>query len=385
MYKRFVNILITNSFFLFGARGTGKSTLIKTLFSGTPILEIDLLDPTQYEQASFALPELSARLEFAATNKQWIFIDEVQKVPKLLDVAQRLIDKYQAKIALTGSSARKLRRGGANLLAGRAYTYNLFPLTCKELSSDFDLDIYLAFGGLPHIWNVDDQEKLLYLRSYITSYLKEEISEEQVVRNLEPFGRFLQIAAQTSGKLVNYSNIARDVQVSDQTVKTYFQILEDTLLGFFLPAFDQSVRKSQGKAPKFYLFDVGIVRALRRSIERPLTDANYEYGDLFEHFIITEIKRRAEYAGREFQYSFLRTSNDKEIDLIIDRPGLQKVAIEIKSSTSVKADDASTLQLIGIDIKDTQLLLLSRDKEPKLFGNVTCLPWEQGIEKILSE
>lgn len=383
MFGRSINLLKSNSFFLFGARGTGKSTLIRQLLGDTNLLEIDLLSPTRFEQASFALTELAAELEFAAKEKKWIFIDEVQKVPKLLDVAQSLIDRHQAKIALTGSSARRLRRGGANLLAGRAYTYNLYPLTAHELSNNFSLNQYLSYGGLPQVWNIPEEERIIYLRSYITSYLKEEISEEQAVRNLEPFGRFLQVAAQTSGKIINYSNIARDVNVSDQTVKTYFQILEDTLLGFFLPAFNESIRKSQGKAPKFYLFDVGVIRALRRSIQQPLTDSTYEYGDLFEHFVISEIKRRAEYLGKDFQYSFIRTTNDKEIDLIVDRPGLPKIVVEIKSSTRIQVSDVSTLKAIGGDIYNAELLLISRDENAKAFDKVDCLPWDQGIEKVL--
>ena len=369
---------------MFGARGTGKSTLIGELLSHDALLKVDLLDPSQYEQAAFALPDLTARLEFAAKQKQWIFIDEVQKLPRLLDVAQLLIDQHQALVALSGSSARKLKRGGANLLAGRAYTYNLHPLTAEEVADAFELDRCLAFGGLPRVWNIKDpHERAIYLRSYITTYLKEEISQEQIVRQLEPFSRFLQVAAQSSGKLVNYSNIARDVRVSDQTVKTYFQILEDTLLGFFLPAHDQSVRKSQGKSPKFYLFDTGILRALRRSISRPLTDANYEYGDLFEHFVISEIRRRAEYQERDFQYSFLRTANDKEIDLIVDRPGLPKAVIEIKSTVSVRNEHVSALRLLGEHIRGGELLLLSRDPEPKSFDNIVCLPWDRGIERVL--
>ena len=337
MLRRLVNILNTNSFFLFGARGVGKSTLVQSQIAESDRLDIDLLNPVEFEQATLAIPELTARIEAGIDEGKWIFIDEVQKAPRLLDVVQRLIDKREAKFALTGSSARKLRRGGANLLAGRAYTYNLHPFTSSELGDRFHLDSYLAFGGLPRVWNITNPaERVIYLRSYVTTYLKEEISEEQIVRNLEPFARFLQVAAQCSGTVLNYTSVARDVGVSDQTVKTYFKILEDTLLGKFLPAFHESVRKSQGKAPKFYLFDVGVLRTLQRKIDQPLTDQHFAYGVLFEHFIIQEIQRRAEYQGRDFQFSFLRTDRGEEIDLIIDRPGRNRVAIEIKSARSVR-------------------------------------------------
>jgi len=384
MLSRTINLPDFNSFFLFGARGTGKSTLVRGHFTALPMLEIDLLSAVEFEQATFALPELVARIEAAVDEGKWIFVDEVQKAPKLLDSVQRLIDRKEAKFILTGSSARKLKRGGANLLAGRAYTYNLFPLTSVELGSLFDLDTYLAFGGLPRIWNLTSAtERVLYLRSYITTYLKEEISEEQIVRNLEPFGRFLHVAAQCSGKEINYSAISKDVGVSDQTVKTYFQILEDTLLGHFLPAFHQSVRKSQGKAPKFYLFDLGVLRALQRRVDQPLNDQNYGYGVLFEHFVIQEIRRRAEYAGRDYAYYFLRTDRGEELDLIIDRPGKPYAVIEIKSSSSIREQDVDSTIRLGGDIKDAELWCFSRDPDSKRFGKLRAVHWQEGIRAVV--
>lgn len=384
MHSRLLNPFKTNSFFLFGARGVGKSTLIQSLFKNEQVFEIDLLNADTFEQATFALTELVARINLAVNQGKWIFVDEVQKAPKLLDVAQGLIDKKSARFILSGSSARKLKRGGANLLAGRAYTYNLYPLTSSELDQSFNLDQYLAYGGLPRSWNIQSSaERILFLRSYVTTYLKEEIAEEQVVRQLEPFTKFLQVAAQCSGSIINYSKIARDVGVSDQTVKTYFQILEDTLIGVTLPAFEQLIRKAQGKSPKFYLFDTGVVRTLRRTIDQPLTDANYEYGHLFEHFIINEIRRRAEYAGKDYHYSFLRTADDQEIDLIIDRPGRPRAVIEIKSTNRVRPENTEVILRLGSDIDNRELFLLSRDPEPKQFGELLCLPWADGIEKII--
>ncbi|MCB0309778.1 MAG: DUF4143 domain-containing protein, partial [Bdellovibrionales bacterium] len=304
--------------------------------------------------------------------------------PKLLDVAQSFIAKKQAKFALSGSSARKLKRGAANLLAGRAYTYFLHPLSAEELSEYFSLDKYLAYGGLPHVWNVgSDAERVKYLRSYVSTYLKEEISEGQIVRNLEPFAKFLQIAAQSSGQIINYLKISRDVGVSDQTVKTYFQILEDTLIGFLLPAFSRSVRKSQGKMPKFYLFDTGVLRALRRSVDQPLTESNYQYGNLFEHFVISQIRKKAEYSGKDYQYSFLRLDHDKEIDLIIDRPGRPLAVVEIKSTSEIKRDHTDLIQRLIPDLGDVEAFLLSRDKTPRVFGRLKCLNWQQGIEEIV--
>lgn len=380
MLSRLCKPLISNSFLLFGARGTGKSTLTKSLLSPFNPLIVNLLESAQIESALFALPELEARIEAAAKDGRWIFIDEVQKAPRLLDIAQRLIDEKRARFAISGSSARKLRRGGGNLLAGRAYSFQLFPLTSIELGDRFDLDTHLAFGGLPTIWNsTDPRERTLYLRSYVTTYLKEEISEEQIVRKIEPFSRFLQVAAQSSGAIINYSKIARDVGVSDQTVKTYFQIIEDTLLGMVLPPYHRSIRKAQGQSPKFYLFDTGVIRTLNRQIERPLSDETYNYGSLFEHFVIHEITRRANYAERDWAFSFIRTADDQEIDLVIDRPGMKTLVVEIKSTKAVRAEHTEVVARLGKDIPDSEIVLLSRDTEPKQYGSVRCMHWSAGV------
>jgi predicted AAA+ superfamily ATPase len=384
MFRRTLNPLKTNSFLLFGARGTGKSTLIRDLLAAEEVLEVNLLDPLVYEQATLGLKELIAKINSAAKDGKWIFIDEVQRSPKLLDVAQSLIDTSKTRFALSGSSARKLKRGGANLLAGRAYSYSLFPLNREELGDSFNLDTYLAFGGLPHVWNIhDDRERVLYLRTYVATYLKEEIAEEQIVRKLEPFSKFLQVAAQSSGKILNYSKIARDVGASDQTVKTYFQILEDTLLGHFLPAYDSSIRRSIGKTPKFYFFDTGVLRALTRTVDQPLLDSNYLYGSLFEHFIINQIRCNALYNERDYQFSFIRTPSDEEVDLIIERPGKPTILVEIKSTTKIKAEHTATILNMSEYFKDAELYLLSRDPEKKQFGNLCCMHWEEGIVEVV--
>ena len=371
---------------LFGARGVGKSTLIDNLLRKEQVLSIDLLDPLQYEQATLGVGELMARIEAWGRGSpgRWVFIDEVQKAPKLLDVAQKFIDQSNLKFVLTGSSSRKLKRGGANLLAGRAYSYSLYPLLESELAESFELDTYLSFGGLPRVWGIESaQERVIYLRSYVSTYLKEEIAEEQAVRKLEPFAKFLQVAAQASGKIVNFASIARDVGVADHTVKTYFQILEDTLLGHLLPAFSESVRKSQGQLPKFYFFDPGVLRALLRQVDQPLTDQNYNYGNLFEHFVINELKRTAEYNSRDYQFSFLRTANDKELDLIIDRPGHTRAVVEIKSTRNVREDDVAITNRLGSEIQDSTLYCLSRDPVRKRFGGVEALHWREGLREII--
>ncbi len=388
MYKRSLTPSNSNSFFLFGARGTGKSTLIRQLIEPREVFdevfEIDLLNPLRAEEATLGLKDLVAQIEAAVSAGKWIFIDEVQKAPKLLDVSQSLIDRRKAKFILTGSSVRKLKRGAANLLAGRAFTYHLFPLTSEELGTQFNLDLHLTFGGLPHIWNQNSNaDRVLYLRSYITTYLKEEIAEEQVIRKLEPFTKFLQVAAQTSGSIVNYSNIATGVGVSDQTVKTYFQILEDTLLGFTLPAYDQSVRKAQGKSPKFYLFDTGVLRALQRIVDQPFGPTHFAYGSLFEHFVIQELQRRARYAGKDFLFSFLRLANNDEVDLIVDRPGHRQAVIEIKSTDQIQEKHVKVISRLRDAFKGAEFFVLSRDESAKEYEGIRCLSWQKGIPEIL--
>jgi len=251
MIHRIFNPLTTNSFFLFGARGTGKTTWLQGHFEATHSLWIDLLNLEEEER--FALqPQILSEL-IAKKQPHWVIIDEVQKNPKLLDIVHQEIEKRSSLFALTGSSVRKLKRGAANLLAGRAFVYQMHPLTHLELGESFDVQQSLTWGSLPKLLEYStDREKISYLKSYTQTYLKEEIVSEQIVRKLEPFRRFLVIAAQQNGEIINFTNIARDVGADTKTVQSYFQILEDTLLGFLLPAYHSSVRKQQASGPKFY-------------------------------------------------------------------------------------------------------------------------------------
>ena len=243
--------------FLFGARGTGKSTLLQQLFSPEKCLWINLLDP--YQESNFALnPKSLSNLVLALPKKvTHVIIDEVQKVPKLLDVVHFLCEKTEKKFILTGSSARKLKFGGANLLAGRAFVYNLFPFTFLELSDRFDLNLALQWGLLPKVTFLKTrEEKQMFLQSYATTYLKEEIWGEHFIRRLDPFRKFLEVASQCNAKIINYSNIANDTGVDDKTIKEYFSLLEDTLIGFFLEPFKHSFRKRLNSKPKFYFLIV---------------------------------------------------------------------------------------------------------------------------------
>ena len=382
MVERHLNILKNHSFFLFGARGTGKTYLLERELPQEKCLSINLLDPDEELKFSLEPGELSKRIESLSEQITHVFIDEIQKVPKLLDLVHLHIEKTKLVFALTGSSARKLKRGGANLLAGRAFVYQLYPFTAAELGSDFDLTSALEWGTLPKLLELPlAEEKELFLKTYVNTYLKEEIAEEQLVRKLDPFRRFLQVAAQTSGQIVNFSKIGKDVGASTKTVQSYFQILEDTLLGHFLPVFHESVRKRQKQNPKFYLFDYGVKRGLERSLQVKIQASSYSFGVAFEHLIVNEIIKLNSYLRKDYELSYLRTHDDAEIDLIIERPGLPRALIEIKSTDHVRESDLKHLISLGRDISKSESFCFSRDPNPKIIQKINCLPWQQGLRE----
>ena len=383
MFQRNLKLPKNQSFFLFGARQTGKSTLLMERLDPKTAFTIDLLDPEQEDLYNRKPAELEHRLAAMPKRPAWVIIDEVQKAPRLLNVVHRQIESSGQKFALTGSSARKLKRGAANLLAGRAIIKHLHPITHREAGDAFDLDLAMAFGTLPKIFSMEAGDRVAFLRSYALTYLKEEIAAEQILRRLDPFRNFLEIAAQANGTLLNYSNIARDVGVDYKTVQSYFKVLEDTLIGFELPPFHESIRKRQTQHPKFYFFDTGVKRALERTLDLPLTPRTYGYGNAFEHFLIAEIRRLADYAGHDWRYSYLRTAQGVEIDLIIDRPGESRVYLEIKSATQVDDSDCAALAKMQSDSKrPVTAIVASLSPVPKRIGKVLCLPWKQALEEL---
>ncbi len=379
-----LNLNTSHSLLLFGARGTGKSSLIGELFSTCEnVLWIDLLDDEHHDEFRRQPSKLSERLATGAYRV--VVIDEVQKNPKLLDVVHLEIEKKKnIQFILSGSSARKLKRGSANLLAGRAFTFHLFPLTSFELGSTFDLQRALEFGTLPKLLEYSvDLDCTRFLKAYVKTYLKEEIIAEQIVRKVEPFQDFLEICAQMNGKIINFSKIAAEVGVDEKTVKTYFDILADTLIGFYLPPFHRSIRKRQRIAPKFYLLDTGVKRALGGGFGIPLTQKTFEYGNAFEHFVILEFIRLNSYTEMDYKLSYLRTKDDKEIDLILERPGGPDILIEIKSYSSVETSDAKDLSIF-VDAWDrpAEAMILSQDNRLLNILGVTCLPWREALRQI---
>jgi len=382
MYKRLPKILKSNSFFMFGPRGTGKTSLLKAEFLGKNVLWIDLLNEDEYRKFVVHPEQID---ELISEKYDWVVIDEVQRVPALLNHVHKIIEKNKIKFALTGSSARKLKREGANLLAGRAFENKLHPLTSFELGDKLNLEEILNYGSLPKIFSLQTtEEKNQYLRSYANIYIKSEIKEEQVVRKIEPFLKFLEIAAQMSGKILNYSKIANDAGIDSKAVERYFEILSDTFIGFFLEPFHESVRKRQFQKSKFYFFDLGVKKALDRTLTVPIISQSYSYGEAFENFFILECIRLNDYYLKDFKFSYLRTKDDLEIDLIIDRPGLPRVFIEIKSTKNFNSDDVSRYRLIKKDLKAKNFWFVTQDKNIRKIDDFLVMPWRDALRKLFN-
>lgn len=383
MLERTINLPTRQHFFLFGARGTGKTTLLKKEFIHQNCLRIDLLQSKPYTDFSLD-PGLLRKQMQARPDCRRVVIDEVQRVPALLDEVHALIEDYSdLQFILTGSSARKLKRGGANLLAGRAQVHYLHPFTAEELKANFSLDEALQWGTLPRLLRLDNRDdRIEFLRAYATTYLREEVLQEQLIRKLEPFQRFLPIAAQMSGKVLNYASISRDVGVAPATVENYFHILSDTLIGYFLPSFHPSIRKQERAAPKFFLFDTGAMRALAGHLEAGIQKGTSYYGELFEHFIVQEIVKRSSYKRRDDSFSYYQAESGLEIDLIISRPTEQDIFLEIKSTDRVTEQHVTNLNRIAENFPDALMYCFSQDGNLKQLGKTRCIHWKEGLREI---
>lgn len=317
----------SETFFLWGPRQTGKSTLLRETYGQAHW--IDLLKADEFRRY-LARPELlrqELEAEPPGPHRQ-VVIDEIQKVPALLDEVHWLIENRGVHFALCGSSARKLRRGSANLLGGRAFRYELHGLTAAELGREFDLDRMLNHGWLPRIYQASQPRRML--EAYVSDYLKEEIAAEGLVRNLPVFSAFLDAAALSDGEVVNFSNVARDCGVSSHTTKSHFEILVDTLLGRWLPAYRKRPKRRVVAAPKFYFADVGVVNHLARRGE--LVAGSELYGKAFESWVFHELSAFRSYQGRDWDLAYWRLVSGIEVDFIV---GDMQAAIEVKSSERI--------------------------------------------------
>ncbi|MDA0772641.1 MAG: AAA family ATPase [Cyanobacteria bacterium] len=383
-FNRHISFEENYSFFLFGARGTGKTTLLEKFFKNKAKF-LDLLNP-ELESRFKRNPNILIEIVNSLTDdEKYIVIDEVQKVPELLDIVHGLIERTPKLFILTVSSARKLKRGNANLLAGRAFTYKLYPFTSFELVDNFNLSHALHWGLIPKVQEFEtDKAKEKFLIAYAQTYLKEEIFAEQFVRALDPFRHFLELAAQMNGKILNFTKLSRDIGIDDKTIKKYYSILEDTLLGFSLKAFKHSFRKQLQTKAKFYLFDTGVKRSLDNTLSIPLKEGSSAYGEAFEHFIILEIIKLSSYFHEDYRFSYLKTKDDAEVDLIVERPGQPYLFIEIKSSKEVQESHLTNLIRLSNDFGDCVPICLSQDSIKRKISNVEVYPWQEGIKQMLN-
>lgn len=351
--------LVDGSIFLFGARQTGKSTFLEQQLGNA--INIDLLD-SELRIRFTMQPSLLYDMLQDKEPGTIVVIDEIQEAPMLLNEVHRLIQRKKLKFVLCGSSARKLKRKGYNTLGGRAVPCFFFPFTSNELD-DLDLDKALLYGMLPPHYLAKNPRRLL--AGYIDIYLSEEIKEEALTRHIDVFQRFLTVAALTSGEIVNYSNIAADCGVSSKTIKEYFSILEDTLIGYTIPAYTKSIKRRVKQSPKFYYFDVGIYNFLMNRTS--LSAGTPEYGHAFEHFVVQEIKAYLSYTHSDKTMSYWQTYSGKEIDLVI---GDAEWGIEIKSADEIQPRHLSNFKDYQDEYPDSRCIVVSRDKLTRRNGNI---------------
>jgi predicted AAA+ superfamily ATPase len=364
-----LNLPRGKSAFLWGPRKVGKTYWISHTLSGAEI--IDLLKTDTLAEYISRPALLRERYQ---NHKGLIVIDEVQKIPPILDEVHWLIENKGISFLLTGSSARKVRRGHANLLGGRAWRRTMAPLSYMEVT-DFNLERIMVSGLLPpHYLSIDPIEDL---RSYIADYLKEEIIAEALTQNIPAFSEFLRVAAITSSELINYVNIARETGVSHKVVRTYFDILEDTYLGFRIPPWKRSKNRRMIITEKFYLFDVGVTNYLAK---RQPKIGSQEFGKAFEHYILMELKAYQAYRNPDIPITFWRTSTGREVDFIW---GDKRLAIEIKGSSRVHEGDIGGLQALIEDgpVKKSYIVCLERQPR-QLTKNIEVIPWQMFIEQL---
>ncbi|MFZ5429539.1 MAG: ATP-binding protein [Bacteroidota bacterium] len=365
MYLRRLSLEDENndSIFLWGARQTGKTTLLKHLYPQAKYY--DLLLANEFERLLRDPSLLSQELAYLKEG-DLVIIDEVQKVPQLLDEVHSLIHRKNLRFILSGSSPRKLKRSGANLLGGRALKKILFPLVSAEIP-DFNLIKAVNNGMIPRHYMVNNPWERF--QAYIGVYLNEEIREEALSRNLRTFSRFMEVAAISNGEMMVYKNIAQDCGIDYRTVKDYFEILVDTLTGYFIQGFTSTVKRRAIQAPKFYFFDVGIVNYLLN--KKNLLPGSESFGRSFEHFIIQELIAYLGYTQSSENLTYWRTSSGYEVDAII---GEGRIAIEIKSTDEVRSRHLKGLKAFQEDFPQAKAIVVSLDKYPRILNGVEIIP-----------
>lgn len=369
MYSRLLQ-LPKRSFFLFGPRGTGKTAWLRQQLPNA--LTFDLLQSDAYQRLAAAPERL--REAIPEDHADWVVVDEVQRVPMLLDEVHALIEQRKLRFALTGSSARKLRRGGANLLAGRARTLHMHPLTAGELGRDFDLPRALRFGCLPFACTTDDPAA--YLRDYVATYLREEVLQEGLVRNMPAFSRFLEAASFSQGTTLNMAAVARECAVSAKLAESHFVLLEDLLLATRVPVFNRRAKRRMTTHPKFFFFDCGVYRALRP--RGPLDTAEEIDGPALETLFLANVRAINDANELGYQIHYWRTATGEEVDFVLyGERGL--LAFEIKRHGKVRDDDLTSLQRFGAEYPVARRFLLHAGKEHRHQAGVDIIPLQHAL------
>ncbi len=375
MYPRITTYTPGKSFFLFGPRGTGKSTWVKSAFPNA--LYIDLLEAGKFTSLTADPQRLNNLIPPGFSG--WIVIDEIQKVPALLDEVHRLIENRGLAFVLTGSSARKLRRRGVNLLAGRALTREMHPLTASELGEDFVLEKSWHHGHLPAVFSEPDPDA--YLKSYVQTYMREEVLQEGLTRNIGAFARFLEAASFSQGSTLNISEVARECTVERKVVEGYFQILEDILLATRLPVFSRRAKRRLVAHPKFYVFDVGVFRAMRP--RGPLDSAEEIGGAALETLVFQELRAVNAGLGLGYDIHYWRTTTGAEVDFVLyGEAGL--LAFEVKRSPRPRKEDGRGLKAFHADYPEAECYVLYRGRERVFADNITWLPMEDALRNLPS-
>lgn len=366
-------LLKDKSYFLFGPRQTGKSWLIDHTLSQYRVY--NLLESETYLKLSYAPQRIREEI---TPEDRFIIIDEIQKLPALLDEVHLIIEKNSIHFLLTGSSARKLKRSGVNLLGGRARMQHLHPLSYAELKENFDLTRALNHGLLPSLYFSSAPEQ--DLKAYIGMYLKEEIAAEGLARNIPAFSRFLEVAALCNAKLINFTNISNDAQVARTTIHEYFEILKDTLLGYEVTAWKKSIKRKPVSTSKFYFFDTGVVRTLQHRSE--VQPGSPEFGELFETYLCHELHAYMDYRLTNGFINYWRSLSGAEVDFILN----DQIAIEVKTSATISNADLKGLKALQEEKSDIKhYVMVCFEKTPRLVDNIHILPWKVFLEKLWSD
>jgi predicted AAA+ superfamily ATPase len=375
MFNRLLKLPLNgnSSIFLFGPRGTGKTSWLKSNLQD--YIYLDLLDYSIYSSLVANPNRLDAMIP--KDYDKWVIIDEVQRVPELLNEVHRLIEGRKIKFILTGSSARSLRKKGVNLLAGRALKYHMHPLVIQEVGESFKMENALTYGLLPKIFSEDNPKK--YLESYVQTYLKEEIQQEGLARNIGSFNRFLEVASFSQGSVINFSEIAREVMVSRFTVADYFQILEDMLIAIRIDVFSKRAKRKIVAHQKFYFFDAGVYRILKPT--NPLDTMEEGDGAALETLFLQSLRAINDYFDLGYNIYFWRTSTGVEVDFILYGPkGFH--AFEIKRSKQTSTKSFGGLKAFGQDYPEAKLHLLFFGTHTEYHGEITAIPFEQALKDL---